>query len=273
MKTRIITGIVLAAILIPLLFLPNVLFFSAVGIFSIIASYEMMHMFSKKHTFRLYLYFIHIVFTVIFYSVNIYALMYGLSYEMFITFLVLLFAINFSILIFDDLMNFIISSKMITSALYLGVSFSALAFLKTQGFQVIVYLLIVAMLTDVFAYFTGVKFGKHKLAPKISPKKTIEGSIGGTFFGVLLGTVFGLVFNLFDVDGLNVYIMWLILIGITVSVSAQIGDLIASKLKRDHNIKDFSNLLPGHGGILDRFDSTLFASMLLMIFLLFLGGV
>lgn len=137
----------------------------------------------------------------------------------------------------------------------------------------IVYLLIVAMLTDVFAYFTGVKFGKHKLAPKISPKKTIEGSIGGTFFGVLLGTVFGLVFNLFDVDGLNVYIMWLILIGITVSVSAQIGDLIASKLKRDHNIKDFSNLLPGHGGILDRFDSTLFASMLLMIFLLFLGGV
>lgn len=273
MKQRIITGVLLAILLIPVLFLPSLLFFIVVGLASVLASFEMSRMFKRKDIFSPYMHVIHSLFTLSLYSLLVVAFTHGIGFEGLLTYLVIMLTVNFGIMVFDDKMRFALMGKFMSSNLYLGISFAALAFLWTEGLQVIFYVLIVAMLTDIFAYFTGVKFGKHKLAPKISPKKTIEGAVGGTFFGVLLGTLFGLMFNLFEFEGLTVYVLWLILIGLTVSISAQLGDLIASKLKRDHDIKDFSNLFPGHGGVLDRFDSTLFASMLLMVFLLFLGGV
>lgn len=108
---------------------------------------------------------------------------------------------------------------------------------------------IVAFLTDTFAYFTGYLFGKHKLIPKVSPKKTIEGSIGGVVGSTIGCIIFGYLFNL-DMTAM-------IIIGSIGSVIAQFGDLFASSIKRYVGIKDYGKLIPGHGGVLDRFDSVI----------------
>lgn len=109
-----------------------------------------------------------------------------------------------------------------------------------------------AWATDTFAYFSGYFFGKRKLIPSVSPKKTVEGSIGGTVGCIAVSLLFG---YLFELQYVHVIIM-----GFFGSVFGQIGDLFASVLKRHIGIKDYSNLIPGHGGMLDRFDSILFTA-------------
>lgn len=105
--------------------------------------------------------------------------------------------------------------------------------------------------TDIMAYFSGFLFGKHKLCPKISPKKTIEGSIGGTLGSVILSGLFGYFFA-------PEVLVHCLAIGVLGGIVSQFGDLTASIFKRKMGIKDYGNLIPGHGGILDRFDSVLF---------------
>ena len=115
--------------------------------------------------------------------------------------------------------------------------------------------------TDTFAYFTGVAFGKHKIVPHISPKKTWEGCIGGTFFCAVCVTVYCclVVYRVETIQmGLVPYGIFVFLLGILISIMSQLGDWFASVIKRRTGIKDFSNLFPGHGGMLDRFDSVFF---------------
>jgi phosphatidate cytidylyltransferase len=116
--------------------------------------------------------------------------------------------------------------------------------------------------TDIFAYFTGNLFGKHKLCPSISPKKTVEGSIGGIIGSVILCGIFGW---FFIPEGF----VNCIIIGFAGSLISQIGDLSASVMKRKIGIKDWGTLIPGHGGVLDRIDSMLFTAPLVFYFLLF----
>ena len=111
--------------------------------------------------------------------------------------------------------------------------------------------LLIAFGTDTMAYFSGYLFGKHKLCPNISPKKTVEGAIGGIIGSVLFCGIFG--YFLF-----HDYLIHCLVLGFLGSMIAQLGDLTASIFKRKMGIKDYGNLIPGHGGILDRFDSVLF---------------
>lgn len=114
-------------------------------------------------------------------------------------------------------------------------------------------------LADGGAYFTGVFFGKHKLCPNISPKKTIEGFIGGTVIGILSALVIALIFNAAsNTAKLNVLLM--LVMGTLISVVSVIGDLSFSLIKRSCGIKDFGSFFPGHGGVLDRFDSVIFSA-------------
>lgn len=153
-----------------------------------------------------------------------------------------------------------------TSTLYVMLCFSALIALrgsKEHGLHLFLLVFIAAWITDTFAYFTGVFFGKHKLIPRISPKKTIEGSVGGIVFCVIAFAVYGIILNRYFAVEVNFPV--LLAVGFVMSIISQIGDLIASAIKRSYGIKDYSNLFPGHGGILDRFDSI----MILSPFLLF----
>jgi len=111
--------------------------------------------------------------------------------------------------------------------------------------------------TDIMAYFTGMAFGKHKLCPNLSPKKSVEGAVGGVLGSVALCVLFGWLL------GYGRMLMSFAVIGLVGSIAAQLGDLSASALKRRMGIKDYGNLIPGHGGIMDRFDSVLFTAPLI----------
>ena len=126
------------------------------------------------------------------------------------------------------------------------------------------YALTTTVMSDSFAYFTGRTFGKHHLAPKISPGKTWEGTLSG-IVGAVLASLF---FTLPTPLALNAGYVPMILLGIAVSIAGQTGDLVKSLFKRNMGIKDSSNLLPGHGGFLDRLDSHLFAGVVIYYYVM-----
>lgn len=113
--------------------------------------------------------------------------------------------------------------------------------------------------SDTCAYCVGMLFGKHKFLPKLSPKKSLEGCIGGVVGAALLGLLYGTIFKSNIVDVKNAQVAYAIICGAS-SVISQLGDLAASAIKRDYELKDFGTLIPGHGGILDRFDSIIFVA-------------
>ncbi len=124
------------------------------------------------------------------------------------------------------------------------------------GYLYIWLIFIGAWATDTFAYFTGVAIGKTKILPKISPKKSLEGCIGGVLGSVLAMLLFGLCFN----DVLKIPALHFAILGLLCGVISQIGDWSASAVKRAAGIKDYGNIMPGHGGVLDRLDSILFVA-------------
>ena len=114
------------------------------------------------------------------------------------------------------------------------------------------------------AYIVGSLIGRHKLIPDVSPKKTVEGAIGGVVFTILASLLYGFIIEK-ATGNVNADYIVLAAIGLILSVVSQIGDLVASLIKREHGVKDYSKLLPGHGGIMDRFDSILAVSTPLMV--------
>ncbi|MBQ3100791.1 MAG: CDP-archaeol synthase [Clostridia bacterium] len=149
---------------------------------------------------------------------------------------------------------------------YIIIGFSGILAIRSLpecGKYIYLVIFISSWLPDVGAYFVGVTMGKHKLIPDVSPKKTVEGAIGGILTCVLSFVVYTLIVNnLFDAN-INLWIM--ILASVLLAVASMVGDLLASLIKRHYGIKDYGKLLPGHGGILDRFDSCLATSMLFYV--------
>ena len=139
------------------------------------------------------------------------------------------------------------------------------------GVFLIVYLLFCAWLGDSGAFFVGTFLGKHKLCPEISPKKTVEGMIGGIFTVGIAVTIQCLVYNLLLPSTIKMNYAVIIPVGMVASVLGVLGDLSASVIKRQYNIKDFGNIMPGHGGILDRFDSVLFVAPFIYVVFRFLS--
>lgn len=135
-----------------------------------------------------------------------------------------------------------------------------------NGIYLVILPFVAAWITDSCAYFVGVTLGKHRIAPYLSPKKTVEGTVGG-ILGCMLGMLLygGIIQFFFNIDANYVLLALLGMIG---ALAAEFGDLSMSFVKRQFRIKDYGNIMPGHGGILDRFDSLLFAAPVVEILLL-----
>ncbi|MBQ6820491.1 MAG: phosphatidate cytidylyltransferase [Clostridium sp.] len=168
--------------------------------------------------------------------------------------------------------NFVDVAVTLLGFLYVGILFSFIPLVgNKQGGAFLVWLIFIgSWAADTLAYYSGKYLGKRKLCPKVSPKKTIAGAIGG-----LLGSTIGCgvlgVFTLSYVQGIQ--LIHFFLIGALCGIMGQFGDLVASSIKRYVGIKDYGNLIPGHGGILDRFDSILFNAVVVFYYLTFIVGI
>jgi phosphatidate cytidylyltransferase len=291
MKTRFITGLIMGLVGLPLLLI-NELFvvfelllitFVAVGVF------ELFRMFGTRKKQSKWHFIASIIFAVLIYlsmidlwgkGENTIANYLGIGFGAFPIIIILYTVVVMVGSVFDKNIDSIDTSNSFLTINYLAFGIASIMLLRLEGIKHIIYLLLVVMCTDVFAYLFGVKFGKHKMAPTISPKKSWEGAIAGTAFACLFGTLYGGLYgklfndplnptildNLIDLGNTSYGLKILMLFGISLfgSICAQVGDLVASKLKRHYGIKDYSRMLPGHGGVLDRFDSTIFTAMILV---------
>ncbi|OIJ13131.1 phosphatidate cytidylyltransferase [Anaerobacillus alkalilacustris] len=179
--------------------------------------------------------------------------------ELFLSFILIFLAIT---VISKNSYTFDEVGFVIISSVYVGFGFHFLieTRLAELGLWLVFFILFLIWATDTGAYFFGRAIGKRKLWPDISPKKTIEGSIGGIGCALAVGLIFNWLVPIFD------SLFTVLLISIVVSIVGQLGDLVESALKRHYSVKDSGNILPGHGGILDRFDSLIFVMPILYLF-------
>lgn len=250
MKKRIISAIIMSLIFIPLLLIGNLPFVIFVTILGIGAVYELIKLKPNLPFIIKILTYIETIFLI---------LTDKLKFTNDISLiLIIMLLVNLSLLVFiddKDKYNYKDAFYLLGLVLFLGLSFRNFIYLRDDSLYILVYLLLITVVTDSFALFTGKLLGKHKLAPNISPNKTIEGSIGGSLFGTISASIFYLlVIN-------NKYVFLTIITTLLLTIIGQLGDLIKSSIKRYENIKDFSNLIPGHGGIIDRLDSIIFVMM------------
>jgi phosphatidate cytidylyltransferase len=266
MKQRTLTALLILIICIPFLIIGGTifnLFALIIGTFGIKEMLDMRDM--KYHTplvMKLITFVSFIYLVVNMPTSNDFTYLLDYRHVVFILFLLLI-----PIIIYHDNHVYNINDAMflIGTVFLLGLSFNLLIMLRNYNLMIVIYLFLITAITDTYALIGGILIGKHKLLESISPKKTWEGLIIGTIFGVLIGSVF--YFMTID-DSIN--IIYLILGTTLLSLIGQMGDLIFSSIKRLYNKKDFSDLMPGHGGILDRLDSFIFVSLgyMLLIFML-----
>lgn len=259
MKKRIISAIVMLAIVIPIVWYGGNLFRFGVGVVSILALKEMLDLKKSHHELPLLVSLVSVItlLLIVLAEYDGYSIMFGVTYRGIAILLLSLLGLS----IFYDEKKYTATDALflIGTIILLGVSFNAMILARMTDLYLFIYLILIFIFTDTFAMLMGMAFGHHKLIPKVSPKKTIEGSV----LGSLIGTVVACVFYHFLVNPISVSV---VLVTLALSILGQIGDLIFSKIKRENDIKDFSNLIPGHGGILDRLDSTI---AIMLGFLLF----
>ena len=262
MKVRVISAIVLLAIIIPIIFIGGIPFNILIYILSIAGLKEFLNIKNSKKEIPAFIEFICYIFLcliLLFTSSNEITLSidYRLIGGIFLTFLI-------PTVLYHDRKLYSINDAfyLIGGILFLGISFSLFILLRNKGLDIIIYLLLISVMTDTFAYLTGYFIGKTKLIEDVSPNKTIEGMIGGTIMAVIISTIY-----FTTVINSNTPLYAIIFITTFLSIIGQYGDLVFSAIKRYFGSKDFSNLIPGHGGILDRVDSIIFVVLGFMFFI------
>lgn len=263
MKKRIISAVIIAAVFIPVLLIGGKLFAIVMSLLAVMGLHELVKVRETKKEFPFMMkVFAYIL--VLFFALNDFS---SIEFHSTIDYRVM----SFIIFVFLIPMVFINNSKrynlndalfLIGSTLFIGSSFNLIIITRNYDILYIVYLLLITILTDTFALFTGRLIGRHKLAKDISPNKTVEGLLGGLFMGITIPV-------LFYHTAINSELSLLVLILMTavLAIFGQIGDLVFSSIKRYYKEKDFSNLIPGHGGILDRLDSIIFVVLASILFL------
>lgn len=269
MFKRILTGVIaFCFVLVPILFFADTVVLPiAVAVFSLIATYELLHCVGLHKNLWV--------------SIPLYLVSAALPFGVRMMTLITVFALPLSLcVILLYLLAVAIFSHGKADIQDVSTAFMLWLYTLLGFFGLIMvhdhirggeYLYLLAFLgawvTDIFAYFTGMLLGRHKLIPDVSPKKTVEGAVGGVVFCTLSFVGFGLIYNHFWVadGGKTIPLVAMAIVGFLVSIVSQVGDLSLSLLKRKYGIKDFGKLFPGHGGVLDRFDSVLAVSIMLTV--------
>ena len=258
MVKRIITGICLIAAVIPVLIFSHTwLFPGVVALISAVCIFEMLRCIGmhKKIALTAPLYVFAVVFPFLQRIFNDILNVAGLA----LIAAVLYIAYSFVWVIFSHgKISYPDICTLCLTAFYILLSLNMIIHIRdSENGQYIYFLILIgAWVTDTFAYFTGMLLGKHKLVPDVSPKKTVEGSIGGIVFCAIAFVAMGFLVGAIAKDT-EPNFAFLAISGLIISLISQAGDLIMSVIKRHYGVKDFSNILPGHGGMLDRMDSML----------------
>lgn len=266
MKKRALGAALILLIFIPILFVGGECFAFFMAILGMIGFYELWNVKFKKRknnqlplTLKVLSYGCLLFLILNNYTAKEFELI--LDYRILSLFLIIFFL---PIIILADEKKYNLEDAMflLGSIIFLGLSFNLIILIRNYSLYYILYFLLITTMTDTFALFTGMLVGKHKLAETISPNKTVEGLIGGTVMGTFIACIFYL-----TMINVNMNLLHLIIITATLSIIGQFGDLVFSAIKRHYSEKDFSNLIPGHGGILDRFDSIIFVVITAILFL------
>lgn len=263
MKQRVISAIVALLILIPVLKIGGTIFNITVFILSLLALKEFLDIKQNKKELPSFITFISYLMLSLFVLTNITNkdILFSIDYRI-IAGLFLVFTLP-TVLYHDrSLYSIVDAFYLIGGIFFLGIAFSLMILIRNVGLNLLVYLFLITIMTDTYAYLVGKLIGKHKLLEKISPNKTWEGTIGGTFFGTLIGSCFYI-----TVIENNIPLYVVVLMTLFLSILGQFGDLFFSAIKRYYGKKDFSNIMPGHGGILDRLDSIIFVILGFMFFI------
>ncbi len=262
MKVRVISAIVMLAIVIPLVIIGELPFKIFTVVLAMAGMYELTNIRKKSESIPIILKIISYIFVgALVYMSDDYATSYNIDYKIF-TILFGTFFIPIVLINNNDKYNISDALYLIGSVLFLGIAFNTFVVIRNVDIYHFIYLALITIFTDMFAMFTGKLIGKHKLCEKISPNKTIEGSIGGS----IVGTAIASLFYLFIIDP-TANVVLVVAITLLLTIIGQLGDLFFSSIKRNYDVKDFSNLIPGHGGILDRLDSLLFVMITYMLFM------
>lgn len=252
MKKRVISAIIMFLIIIPLIIIGGIPYSLGVGLISCIAYKELIDIRKDKNNdFPNLIKLIGLIsmLVLIYSNIEEYGLLFGVSYKVLCG--VILF-LTLPIIFYKNKYKLVDAFHLLSTVLFLGIGFNLIISVYNYGIKYFILLILITILTDTFALFGGSLIGKHKLT-NISPKKTIEGSIIGSLVSTFICTVYYI-----NVIGNQTNLVSVVLIIIFLSLIGQCGDLFFSAIKREFNKKDFSNLIPGHGGILDRLDSLIF---------------
>lgn len=275
MKNRIITGLLIGIVVIPLMLLGNIPFMIGITLLLGGVAYEVSSM--KKNPL-----FIKIITILLFMGTSIYNY-FNIDKNILTLPILSIFLptfIYYAIAVWYEKFEFREATFLSLFALLMNVFSNSIFYIRdiNNNANALVFMILTTCSVDIFALFVGCKFGKHKLNPRISPKKSIEGSIGGIVCALVLGFVFNWFFPIFETgetsNVLNLAFnsnltlvepLKVLLITLVLTVVGQLGDLVFSMIKRNYEIKDFGNLLPGHGGLTDRIDSVCYNSIIFQI--------
>ncbi len=264
MKVRIISALVASIIVVPFIIIGGIPFAVVVGIGALLGFKEICDLKKSHQPFPIFIILLACVLYLIFIYCNMLesSVSWGISYARII--MLALGLIIPTVFYSEEQYSMKDAFFLIGMLLFLGIGFNSFILVRNMGHRLFWYLVTIPAFTDTFALLVGSTIGKHKMCPKISPKKSWEGAVGG----LVLGTLCPCLFYHFVVSPITYKV---IIITLLLSIFGQIGDLIFSKIKRENEIKDFSKLMPGHGGALDRLDSTLviFMTYLLLISLFY----
>lgn len=255
MKQRIITAVIALMLFIPIVWYGEWPFVLLTYIMATIGLFELIKMYQWKQRF---------IFPSIIGTVSLWLILIPEPFDFFsLSKIKILLILTIVLLIYtvatENKFTFTEAGFLVIALIYISMGFYFFIHARFVGLNYLLFILFTIWATDTGAYFIGNAFGRRKLWPKISPNKTVEGAIGGLTLAIIVASLFQLV-NPFDV---SFYLI--ISVAAVISIFGQIGDLVASAFKRNYDIKDSGNILPGHGGIIDRLDSLLFVLPILYI--------